>query len=324
VFRSGPINGYGNSVVVESTAPDGTPFYELYGHLGPGPLPAPETEIVAGEPIPGATIGTKEYVQSTMGGLTSGPHLHREIISGKVRLNRHGGLGVYSSQIEHKADPEMFDINHAMFPYENHEPLPPPVPPDRSRNSAMPQPVGPATSSPSELDARSSPTTHDLPASQLSPGMPIPGAVGPTSIGGPNGPTPVVPPASSPPRPPLRLSPRSETILPRQNLNSVQVRDFGPFASAGPLSSDVSTLLRTAYTPGYIPADEESLLGYSRPAISPDAAMGGGADLFWDGTRGLLGLLAQVTGETPPNPFEQGPLEEVVPVRRLISRPAHY
>jgi hypothetical protein len=102
IFRSGPINGYGMSVIVESTAPDGTRFYELYGHLGPGPLPAPDTEIVAGEPIPGATIGTKEYVQSMMRGLTSGPHLHREIISGRFQLNKEGGLGLYSSEIEHK------------------------------------------------------------------------------------------------------------------------------------------------------------------------------------------------------------------------------
>jgi hypothetical protein len=187
IFRSGPINGYGMSVIVESTAPDGTRFYELYGHLGPGPLPAPDTEIVAGEPIPGATIGTKEYVQSTMRGLTSGPHLQREIISGRFQLNKEGGLGLYSSEIEHKADPDTFDINHPVFPYEHGEPLPSPVPPARSRNSVIRQPSTPSTSSPSMPDAGTSPATDNPPLSRLVPGMPIPGSVGPTSIGGPNG-----------------------------------------------------------------------------------------------------------------------------------------
>lgn len=40
IFRTGKIDGYGMSVVVKSRAPDGTVFYQLYGHLGPDPLPA--------------------------------------------------------------------------------------------------------------------------------------------------------------------------------------------------------------------------------------------------------------------------------------------
>jgi murein DD-endopeptidase MepM/ murein hydrolase activator NlpD len=127
VFRSGPISGYGMSVIVKSIAADGTPFYELYGHLGPGRLPPPDSEVVAGKPIPGAVIGETEYVRSK-GGISSGPHLHRETISGKVRLNPNGGLGLYSSEINHKADPDTFDINHPVFPYENGEPLPPAIP----------------------------------------------------------------------------------------------------------------------------------------------------------------------------------------------------
>jgi len=58
IFRNGPISGYGMSVIVRSIAPDGTPFYELYGHLGPDPLPPPRTLVKAGERIPGAVIGT--------------------------------------------------------------------------------------------------------------------------------------------------------------------------------------------------------------------------------------------------------------------------
>lgn len=35
VFRSGPINGHGMTVIVKSQAADGSTFYTLYGHLGP-------------------------------------------------------------------------------------------------------------------------------------------------------------------------------------------------------------------------------------------------------------------------------------------------
>src|SRR5215472_10437862 len=67
VFRSGPIYGYGNSVIVRSTAGDGSTFYELYGHLGPGPLPAPDTPVTGGLQIPGAAIGSQDYVNSFPG-----------------------------------------------------------------------------------------------------------------------------------------------------------------------------------------------------------------------------------------------------------------
>lgn len=53
IFRTGRIDGYGMSVVVKSKAPDGTIFYQLYGHLGPDPLPAPGTPVIADQPIPG-------------------------------------------------------------------------------------------------------------------------------------------------------------------------------------------------------------------------------------------------------------------------------
>ncbi|NPU12310.1 M23 family metallopeptidase [Bradyrhizobium sp. 83012] len=171
VFRSGVIAGYGRAVVVESVAPDGTKFYALYGHLGPGDLPAPNTPIVAGRPIPGAVIGTKDYVQS-MGGLSTGPHLHREIISGNVRLNADGPFGIYSSDVKHKADPDTFDINQPLFPYERPSQPSPPQPSDEvskrlpGRGRIMSPPIAPSVSSP------------------IVPGMPIPGAEGPTSVGG--------------------------------------------------------------------------------------------------------------------------------------------
>src|SRR5438105_4826999 len=52
VFRSGLIKGYGMAVVVESVAPNGQRFYQLYAHLGPDSLPAPGTPIAAYKPIP--------------------------------------------------------------------------------------------------------------------------------------------------------------------------------------------------------------------------------------------------------------------------------
>ncbi|MGY4307192.1 hypothetical protein ACVIJ6_004435 [Bradyrhizobium sp. USDA 4369] len=201
IFRSGTIAGYGRSVIVRSVAPDGTTFYALYGHLGPGDLPIPGTDVVAGKPILGAVIGSKEYVQS-MSGLSTGPHLHREIISGNVRLKETGGLGLYSSQIKHRADPDTFDINHPSFPYER---------PDRSS----------ARSEPSNDPRQSLPATGQMiispsgvpPALSLRPGMPIPGAEGSTSVGGPGGPQPVVPP-SLPPLVAVRDPRRSDAMEP--------------------------------------------------------------------------------------------------------------
>jgi Peptidase family M23 len=142
VFRSGNIKGYGMAVVVKSIAADGRPFYQLYGHLGPDPLPAPGTPVAADKPIPGAVIGTKEYVQR-MGGITSGPHLHREIISGGAPLQKDPkrGFGIFSSDITYKADPDAFDINHPVFPYQNNEPKPPP---EVKKQQAAPLPTPPS------------------------------------------------------------------------------------------------------------------------------------------------------------------------------------
>lgn len=193
VFRSGVISGYGMAVVVKSSAADGTPFYKVYAHLGPGPLPAPGTAIEADQPIPGAVIGTKEYVQR-MGGLTSGPHLHREIISGRAPLNADSNkpFGIYSSDITYRADPDTFDINHPVFPYQNGEPKPP-LQPRAVVTSPRPSQVRPPASG-------SAPSTQDPrieSAPRPSNGMAVPDATGPTSLGGPNGPAPLQPPVRS-------------------------------------------------------------------------------------------------------------------------------
>jgi len=116
VFRSGPINGYGMSVVVQSTAADGSTFYELYGHLGPGPLPVPGTDVSAGNPIPGAVIGSQSYVNSFPGANIEGSHLHREIISGNAPINSAENLGLVSSDVTYRANPNTFNINNPFFP----------------------------------------------------------------------------------------------------------------------------------------------------------------------------------------------------------------
>lgn len=180
VFRSGNIAGYGMSVVVKSTAPDGTVFYQLYGHLGPDQLPAPGTPIAADQPIPGAVIGTKDYVRA-QGGLTSGPHLHREIISGKAPLNADPNkpFGIYSSDITHKADPDAFDIDRPVFPYQNGEPKPP-LP--SAPTTAPPRSPQVLPSLPGDILPADFPRQGAAPPS--SSGMAIPGAKGPTSLGG--------------------------------------------------------------------------------------------------------------------------------------------
>jgi murein DD-endopeptidase MepM/ murein hydrolase activator NlpD len=191
VFRSGDIQGYGLAVVVESVAPNGKKFYELYGHLAPGSLPTPGTSITAGQPVPGALIGTKKDV-TDRGGLSTGPHLHREIISGNAPLNKEGGFGIFSSDIKFKANPDTFDISNPVFPYENGEIKPAP-------ESAPPSPHFPTgPSRPNTMLPGSNPPARA--PLQLSPGMPVLGADGPSSLGGPNGPTPLVPakPALSP------------------------------------------------------------------------------------------------------------------------------
>jgi len=268
IFRSGLIHGYGMAVVVKSTAPDGTKFYQLYGHLGPGPLPAPGTPVTADQPIPGAVIGTKEYVQR-MGGITSGPHLHREIISGNAPLNPDGRFGVNSSDITYKADPDTFDINHPVFPFENHEPKP------------LPQP-GPTTSSP-----RSPQIQPSLPGSvpqpgnpqsgpmlQPSPGMPIPGAEFPTSIGGPNGPAPLVPPARSRLQASPSLKPPADPTLPPLHFAPDAPQNFGPFAVPGPFRPDVlggsgAASGAAANNAPVLPPPAFGAPGASAPAASP-------------------------------------------------------
>ena len=188
VFRSGLINGYGMAVVIESTSPNGTKFYQLYGHLGPGPLADPDTPIKAGEPIPGAMVGSEAFVKQFANPNYKGTHLHREIISQSAPINKTGSFGIYSSDRTYKADPDTFDINNPVFPYLNAAPLAAPA--SRASSPALQSSTGdiagraPVANPPGSIPSR------------LYPGMMIPGAKGPTSIGGPSGPTPLFAPES--------------------------------------------------------------------------------------------------------------------------------
>jgi hypothetical protein len=229
IFRSGKITGYGMSVVVKSKASDGTVFYQLYGHLGPDPLPAPGTPVAADQPIPGAVIGTTKYVRD-QGGRTSGPHLHREIISGRAPLNADPNkrFGIYSSDITHKADPDAFDIDRPVFPYQNGEPKP-----------ALPS--GPTTARPRSPQVRPSLPGDTLPTDNLRPGaaspsssnIGIPGAEGPTSLGGPNGPALLRAPAFLRPPSPGSSAPVADPALPPLHFAPEVPRNSGPFTMPG-------------------------------------------------------------------------------------------
>ncbi|MBV8918387.1 M23 family metallopeptidase [Bradyrhizobium sp.] len=206
VFRSGYINGYGMAVVIRTETAKG-PIYTLYGHLGPNGLPkvtnedGTHTVIQPGQPV--GEVATRAFNETF--NLHYNPHLHLEIISGKAILNPKANFGIISSDLTHRANPETFDINNPQFPYEIAGR--PPKPGQAPANSPFvtpsrpPLPQGALRASP----ASPAPT-------QLSPGMPIPGAGGPSSIGGPDGPTPLVPPGGS--QVPLGPQLRAPTVSP--------------------------------------------------------------------------------------------------------------
>lgn len=268
IFRTGKIDGYGMSVVVKSKAPDGTVFYQLYGHLGPDPLPAPGTPVVADQPIPGAVIGTKKYVQD-QGGLTSGPHLHREIISGKAPLNAdpNKGFGIYSSDITHKADPDTFDIDRPVFPYQNGEPKPALQPGPTTVPPRSPQ-VRPFLPGDTPLTDNPRPGA----GSQSSSGIAIPGAEGPTSLGGPNGPALLQAPAFSRSQPPGNSGPVADPTLPLLHFAPEVPQNSGPFAMpgsfGGPGVASVGSGTAAVLGPGF-PMPGNTRSGSNTPSSAP-------------------------------------------------------
>jgi hypothetical protein len=264
VFRSGVISGYGMAVVVKSAAADGQPFYKVYAHLGPGPLPVPGTPIEADKPIPGAVIGTKEYVQR-MGGLTSGPHLHREIISGRAPLNADPNkpFGIYSSDITYRADPDTFDINHPVFPYQNGE-LKPPRQPGPVAAPARPSQVRPPRSG-----ALSTQESRSESVPPPSTGMVVPDASGPTSLGGPNGPAPLQPPMRS--RAPANSAPAVDPLLPPLHFApeqpSMVPEPFRSNAFGGPTVSSAASGAVSSTSPPLSPGEPRVSQAATSPAV---------------------------------------------------------
>jgi hypothetical protein len=209
VFRSGFIHGYGMAVIVETKTATGS-FYTLYGHLGPNGLPKvakdgePPTQIKPGQTI--GEVASRAYNETF--GLHYNPHLHLEIIDGRLQLNPVGPLGVMSSDLTFRANPETFDINNPNFPYEiTGRPPKPGAAAVSDGKNATPPSSAISTRSPtaSNIQPASLPQTRlpggNPPAGaplQLHPGMPIPDAEEPSSVGGPNGPSPLVPAKPAP------------------------------------------------------------------------------------------------------------------------------
>jgi hypothetical protein len=123
-------------VIVQTETAAG-PIYTLYGHLGPSQMLAVDTEIKPGQII--GEVASRKYNETF--GLPYNPHLHLEIMSRRANLKKAGPLGGWSSNIEHRANPETFDINNPEFPYEDGGP--PPHPGRNGLGTKPPSSIGP-------------------------------------------------------------------------------------------------------------------------------------------------------------------------------------
>ena len=171
VYYTGAASGYGLAVILKHTGADGAPYFTVYGHMNELPDLALGQKVTAGQEI--GKVGNN--------GISSGPHLHFETVDGDTAFNHEiNGTSTGVRGHVNRVNPDTFDFHgNTVF------------------NGAG-TPAAPAPS----LNAR--PSTALLPnppqSSQppLSPGMPVPGAEGPTSLGGPNGPVPLVLPQLAP------------------------------------------------------------------------------------------------------------------------------
>ena len=77
VIYSGPSGGFGYAVTVKSVGPDGE-YYVIYGHVDPATALRPGAKVSIGKPI--GTIGTPRPGD---GELTTGPHVHEQIVTQK-------------------------------------------------------------------------------------------------------------------------------------------------------------------------------------------------------------------------------------------------
>ena len=155
------------------------------------------------------------------------------------------GFGIYSSDITHKADPDTFDINKPVFPYERSAPR---VRPQPGPTATPPQLQQISPSPPGRTTAPGNPQPEAV--QQLAPAMAFPGAAGPTSIGGPAGPTPLMPPSDSGSPSPAPPQQRTAPSLPPLHFAPVTPQNFGPFTMPAPSSLDASGGPGAAQKPG--------------------------------------------------------------------------
>ena len=91
---------YGNTVIIKSTAEDGTKYYTLYAHLNGKNMPKVGDVIKSGGSI--GEVG--------MTGRTNGPHLHFEILNDKTPVAHASGgpIGFKSGEKSYRHDPDNF------------------------------------------------------------------------------------------------------------------------------------------------------------------------------------------------------------------------
>jgi hypothetical protein len=239
-------------------------------------------------------------------GTSSGPHLHFETVDGDTAFNHEingKSTGVHGHV--NRVDPNTFDF-HGNPVYDGaggsivSPARPSTVPPTNSSPGANPSPR--ALISP---NISQSPSGVSGPQPQLSPGMSIPEADGPTSIGGPNGPTPLVLPQPVPHQgkrsdipggvlPDLTLATPANWAFPRQ----------APVGLGGVLK------YFNAPPPGAV---QELPLADLNAAASPVSAIASGDNAANpDQVRRLVNLSAPRRPAAPPlapdsqNPFDNG------------------
>jgi hypothetical protein len=174
VYYTGDASGYGRVVILKHTGADGATYFTVYGHMNELP------DLTLGQPVKAG----QEIGKVGNNGTSSGPHLHFETVDGDTAFNYaiHGTSTGVKGDVN-RVNPNTFDF-HGNTVFNGAGPL-------------ADLPSSPKTQPSTALPPNSPPGVPG-PRLQLSPGMPIPGAEGPTSFGGPNGPTPLVPPPSVP------------------------------------------------------------------------------------------------------------------------------
>jgi murein DD-endopeptidase MepM/ murein hydrolase activator NlpD/Ca2+-binding RTX toxin-like protein len=100
VYYSGFNSSYGNTVVIQSTSGDIGNFYTQYSH-----------QNGVGMPPVGAIVGQGDSIgQVGSTGMSTGPHLHFEVLSGDApfRSASGGPMGFTSKEISYRFDPNSF------------------------------------------------------------------------------------------------------------------------------------------------------------------------------------------------------------------------